>query len=107
MIIKESVLKKVRVSQLKVVEEAIYGCDCCKQEIKEYPNEDNRLEITIFGYNDDNKYFHFCSWDCVFSFISELNEDFDFIRLPFVMKKDVKVSLRGLERFQQLIKERS
>lgn len=107
MIIKEAVYKKVKVTQNKLIENEIYGCDCCKQEIKEHPNEDNRLEITVFGYNDENKHFHFCSWDCVFAFISELNEDFDFINLPFVYKKDVNISLRGIERLQQLIKERS
>ena len=104
---KYSLDKIVKVTQNKLVEDTIYGCDCCHQEIKEYPNEDNRLEITVFGYDDENKHFHFCSWDCVFSFIKDLKEPFDFISLPFVYKKDVKNSLRGVERLIELIKERS
>lgn len=45
MIIKEAKYKNVMVKQRKCVSETVYGCDECRTEIKEYPNEENRLEI--------------------------------------------------------------
>ena len=107
MLIKEAVYKKVKVTQNKLVENAIYGCDCCKKEIRQYPNEDNRLEMTLFKKNDENINLHFCSWDCVLNYISNLKIEFDFISLPFVYSSDVKESMRGFQRLAEIVKERS
>ncbi len=49
MIIKEAEYKKVRETRNRCVKEAVYGCDECGMEILDYPNEDNRLEMTIFS----------------------------------------------------------
>jgi len=86
MLIKEAKYKKVMVEINQCVEETVYGCDECKCEIKEYPNEVDRLDITVF-YNDDNKEpenLHFCSWECVIKNLQTIECDY-FIDLPHVM----------------------
>jgi hypothetical protein len=62
MIIKKAVYKKVRVTENKLVTDEVYGCDYCKKEILQYPNEDDRLELRIFQ-RDKVINLHFCSWD--------------------------------------------
>ena len=104
MIIKEAVYKKVKVTKNKLVTEAVYGCDCCRKEIVQYPNEDNRLEFTLFRKNEEASYFHFCSWDCVLKYISEIDVEFDFISLPCVYCSNVKESRRGIQRLVEIIK---
>jgi hypothetical protein len=65
-LIKEATYKKVRVTQTREVTPDIYGCDECSEEIKQFPNEENRLEVKVF--HKDGKVtgdLHFCSWECV------------------------------------------
>lgn len=84
MIIKKAKYKTVTVKQKRMVSDEVYGCDECKKEIKEFPNEDPRLNITVFYHAEpgtDN--YHFCSWECVLKFIPKINTDY-FINLPHV-----------------------
>jgi len=87
MLIKEAEYKKVKVTQQRMVKDAIYGCDECGTEINEYPNEEDRLEVTVF-YQDFERTektgrLHFCSWECVFKHLPKIKCD-HFISLPFV-----------------------
>ena len=107
MLIKEAVYKEIQVKQNRLIEYAVYGCDCCEKEIQQYPNEDNRLEMTLFQKNDENIHLHFCSWDCVLDYIANLKTEFEFISLPFIYCSDVKESARGFQRLAELVKERS
>lgn len=107
MLIKEAVYKEIQVKQKRLVEDAVYGCDYCEKEIQQYPNEDNRLELTLFQKNDENIHLQFCSWDCVLKYIANLKTEFEFISLPFVYCSNVKESMRGFQRLVELIKERS
>ena len=83
MLIKEAKYKTVMVKRQEEVSPAIYGCDCCGKELPDYPNESVRLDMTVFYRNDKNEYIHLCSWDCVFLYIQENKDRFDyFITLP-------------------------
>jgi len=82
MIIKKAKYKNVTVKQRRMVSEEVYGCDECEKEIKEFPNEDPRLNITVFYQikpSIDN--YHFCSWECIINFIPKIETDY-FFNLP-------------------------
>jgi len=82
MIIKKAKYKTVTVKQKRMVSDEVYGCDECKKEIKEFPNEDPRLNITVFYQikpSIDN--YHFCSWECIINFIPKIETDY-FFNLP-------------------------
>jgi hypothetical protein len=86
MLIKEATYKKVMVEKNQCIEEAVYGCDECKCEIKNYPKEDCRLKMTVF-YKDNNREvdnLHFCSWECVIKKLQTIECDY-FIDLPHVL----------------------
>jgi hypothetical protein len=85
MIVKEAVYKKKKITKFEctLISDVVYGCDECKAEIIEYPNEDNRLEITIYNNNDTNNNLHFCSWGCVLKYIPKLKSDY-FATLPYI-----------------------
>lgn len=89
MLIREAKYKKVKVTQNRMVEEAVYGCDECGEVLPEYPNEPQRLEITIFRSNSTTEHEHFCSWDCVFKRIPKIHTD-HFVSLPFIMYDEGK-----------------
>jgi len=83
MIIKKAKYKKVRVWQRKQIVAEVHGCDCCKKVIKNWPNEEQRLDMTVWHKRDDSdtKSYHFCSWKCVFDFIAKVKCEY-FISLP-------------------------
>lgn len=84
MLIKEAVYKKVTVEQNQLIEDEVFGCDHCKKEIKEFPNEESRLVVDVFRHNDNNtEHLHFCSWKCVLSHLPKIKTDY-FLNLPFV-----------------------
>lgn len=95
MIIKKAKYKKVKVLQTKCISPEVYGCDCCKKEIKDYPNEKGRLDLAVFYHSGeggkDTDHYHFCSWSCVLKFIPTVKTGY-FLNLPHVMfdEKGVK-----------------
>lgn len=106
MIIKEAKYKNVMVKQRKCVSETVYGCDDCKAEIKEYPNEENRLEMTVYRNNDEKtEHLHFCSWDCVLNHIPKVKTDY-FISLPYIYCDARNGSKRGSKQLIKLLTER-
>jgi hypothetical protein len=99
MIIKEAKYKKVKVSQLTCVQDAIIGCDECREEIKDTPTE---LQITVFSNQSENsKDLCFCSWDCVLSYLPKIKTDY-FITLPYV-RFDDKNGKRGAKHLIKLL----
>lgn len=106
MLIKEAVYKKVKVTQNKLVTDAIYGCDECQQEIENYPNEDQRLEMKVFhNHSEETDTLHFCSWDCALKHIPKINTDY-FVGLPFIYFDSPEGSKRGSNHLVKLIRER-
>lgn len=111
MIIKKAVYKKKKVLQNTRISDAVYGCDCCRKEIKNYPNEEGRLNVTVF-YNesgkdtDDIDHYHFCSWSCVLKFIPTVKTGY-FLSLPHVMfdEKGVKSAYELIRLLKPLIKK--
>lgn len=86
MIIKQAKYKSKMVKQRVQVSEEVHGCDCCREEIKEYPNEAYRLEVTVFSHKDHTEaaHLHFCSWVCVLQQLLKMKTDY-FISLPYLM----------------------
>lgn len=55
--------------------------------LKNYPNEDNRLDMTVWPSKDtdnDVNHYHFCSWDCVLKFVPKIKSNY-FASLPHLM----------------------
>lgn len=106
MIIKKAKYKKVKVLQRRMVSREVYGCDCCKKEIKEYPNEEERLDMTVWHQKDDSdtRHYHFCSWDCVLKFVKTVKSDY-FLNLPHVNFDYNKKSKKGIHRLVELLKQ--
>jgi len=101
--IKDAVYEEVMVEQRREVSPEQYGCDECKILISNFPNEDNRLELTIFHNVKDNvEYLHFCSWDCLFKYMPKVETD-DFVSLPFLYFDSTDNGLRSAKRFIELI----
>lgn len=89
MIIKKAKYKKVKVMQTRMVSPEVYGCDECKIEIKDYPNEDTRLEVSVFkDESSSSDLFHFCSWECVFKFVPKIKSKY-FATLPYLQYDSV------------------
>ena len=106
MIIKEAKYKNVMVKQRKCVSETVYGCDECRAEIKEYPNEENRLELTVFRHGSENaEHLHFCTWDCVLNHIPKIKTNY-FVSLPYLYYDGRKTSVRGAKQLIKLLAER-
>lgn len=86
MIIKKAKYKQVRVWQRRCVSSEVYGCDNCKTEIKEYPNEPLRLDMTVWPdkNHSETEHYHFCSWQCVLKFIPKIKSTY-FASLPNLM----------------------
>lgn len=104
MIIKKAVYKKVRVTQAREVSPEKYGCDCCRKEIKEYPNEVNRLELSVWETKEgdsNSKNYHFCSWKCLLKFLPSVKSNY-FASLPF-LHFDEKSDTRTAKEFMKLI----
>lgn len=80
---KEAKYKKVRVTQRIEVSPAVYGCDECRKEIKDYPNENSRLEVTAHSHDVGSENLHFCSWKCVLKHIPKIKCEY-FVSLPFL-----------------------
>ena len=103
MIIKEAVYKTKTVKQKVRISDEVYGCDECRKEIKEYPNEDPRLDLAVFKYdNSAANHLHFCSWDCVFKHLPKIKTDY-FVNIPYI-SYDRNVRGKGAKRFLELIK---
>lgn len=110
MIIKKAVYKKKKVLQKTLISDAVYGCDCCRKEIKDYPNEKGRLDMAVF-YNSnqggkDTDHYHFCSWSCVLKFIPTVKTGY-FLNLPHVMfdEKGVKSAYELIRLLKPLTKK--
>lgn len=104
MIIKEAKYKKVKKLVSQLVTDTVYGCDECKKEIKDYPNESQSLELTVFRNNDlPTEHLHLCSWACVFKHIPKIKSDY-FVSLPYLYFDDA-VSKRGYKEMIRLIKK--
>lgn len=82
MLLKKAKTKRVKTWRYQEITPEIYGCDCCKKEIKNFPNEIDRLRLTVF-YKDsrDADDFHFCSWECVLNYLPKVKCDY-FVSLP-------------------------
>lgn len=108
MIIKEAKYKKVMVKQRQRVSDDVYGCDECRAEIKDYPNEGSRLELKIFHYDNRCDHLHFCSWRCVLKHIPKVKSDY-FVDLPFLYfgesKDDKLVGKRSAKEFIKILKK--
>lgn len=85
MIIKQAKYKTKMVKQRVMVSGEVNGCDCCREEIRDYPNEPGRLEVTVFQHADsaEYKHLHYCSWKCVLAALPKLQTDY-FISLPYL-----------------------
>lgn len=104
MIIKKAVYRTVSVKQKKCVKQEIHGCDQCRKEIKEWPNEPSRLELTIFNKAGlDTKHEHFCSWKCVLKRLVAVDTDY-FIGMPHLMF-DEGVNDRSAAELKRLLKK--
>jgi len=105
MIIKKAEYKKVMVEKKRCISPGVYGCDECKKEIKEYPNETERLEMTIFKNSDQPEYLHFCSWECVLKYIPKIKTDY-FVTLPYLFFDCNKKSKKGGNELIRLLKKK-
>lgn len=95
MILKKAKYKNITVKHRKCVSQEVHGCDECKSVIDEYPNEENRLDITVFRHNNEKtEDLHFCSWECVLKHIPKIKSDY-FVRLPFIYYDQIKGHKRG------------
>lgn len=105
MLIKKAKYKKVKVWQKRQISPDVHGCDCCKKEIKEWPNEASRLELTVFNNEHDtqSERYHFCSWSCVLKFVSTVKCNY-FISLPHLYF-DAGVKERTAKELIKLIKK--
>ena len=85
MIIKKAVYRHKMVKQRVLVSDEVSGCDHCREEIRDYPNEPSRLELTVFWHADrtESKHLHYCSWKCVLAALPKLQTDY-FISLPYL-----------------------
>ena len=105
MIIKEAEYKEVQTTRREKVSEAIYGCDECKTEMKDDPNEHSRLELKVF--HEGNKgvdYLHLCSWDCVLKHLPKIKTDY-FVDLPFLYYDEPAKSKRSVKHLISIIKK--
>jgi hypothetical protein len=105
MIIEEEKYKKCKqCGRREFISNKKYGCDKCKNPINKNSedNEYDYLEISIFYHNDsDSKSFQFCSWECVLSFIKNVQKtkyktDY-FISMPYLSFdfKDKNINFEG------------
>lgn len=66
----------------KLIQDDVYGCDNCKNQIGKKPGSDY-LRMTVFHKDGNSEYCHLCSWECVFKKLKKLKTDY-FIELPFL-----------------------
>ncbi len=105
MLIKKAKFKRVRSWERKRISDDLYGCDECKDEIKDFPNESQRLEVKIFHRNHDlAESKHFCSWECVLKHLPKIKCDY-FVDLPFMYFDEPDGSKRSAERLIKIIKK--
>lgn len=87
MLIKKAKYKKVKVWKRQEISPEVHGCDNCKVVLKSWPNEDNRLDMTVWPTKDtghDTQHYHFCSWDCVLKYIPKIKSTY-FASMPHLM----------------------
>jgi len=102
MIIKERKFRECpECGSKKLIKDEEYGCDACKSPII-LGKHDTYLSLTLFKRSDENKSYHFCSWECVFKKLKTLKTD-DFISLPY-LSFDERNKKRGCEGFWEAIK---
>lgn len=103
MIIKKAKYVNKMVSQRVLVSDEVYGCDECRKEIRDFPNENPRLDIAVFHHSHESERLHFCSWRCVLKHLPKIKTDY-FVSLPFVHydqpTKDVKEFLKVLSKLK-------
>ena len=69
----------------KLLKEAEYGCDNCRGSI-----DGENLRLSCHRMSEGADYFEFCSWLCVFQFVSTIPHDkYDFLSLPLVSYRDM------------------
>ena len=110
MLLKKAVYKKILVKRNRLVEDEIHGCDECKEEIKNYPNEPSRLDLTVFQESGETSHLHFCSWDCALKHLPKIKSD-NFISLPMAtfhkhdgFNRGKAVHKRSGKRLMQILK---
>lgn len=105
MLIKKAVYKEVPTTKRVVVTHEVHGCDECGSVIDEYPNPDNRLDLTVFRHVDDceTESHHFCSWECVLKFLPKIKTDY-FVDLPMMYYDTPKGSKRSAKALIETLK---
>ena len=101
--IKEAKYKEVMVKQRQIVSHEVYGCDECRKEIKEFPNEERKLEMTIFHNKKESMHLHFCSWRCTLKYLPKIKSDY-FATLPYIYFDERK---KGRDELVKLLKSLS
>jgi hypothetical protein len=84
MLIKKAKYRTVSVKQKRIVKEEVHGCDECRTEIENWPNEPVRLDTTVFFQDGQTERLHFCSWRCALKHLPKIKTDY-FISLPNVL----------------------
>ena len=88
MIIKKARYRSKMVKQKVRVSDDVYGCDHCSKEIKSFPNESGRLEVTVFKREHRVEHYHLCSWKCVLKFLPSIKSD-HFVTLPYLYYDEI------------------
>jgi len=83
MLIKEAKYKTCKCGSRKIMSEATYGCDWCKQLIDFNKDDREYLEIKVFTQDHACKHLHLCSWRCVYDILPTIKSDY-FIDVPFL-----------------------
>lgn len=104
MIIKEAKFKTKKITTQVRVSDEVYGCDNCRKEIKEYPNESDRLDMVIFQKNNLSERVHFCSWNCLLEYLPKVKSNY-FLSLPHV-NFDTKSKTKGIDALLRCLKNK-
>lgn len=104
MLLKKAVYKNTRVIRKIMIRDEVHGCDCCRKEIKEYPNESSRLILTVWPKKNQSntETYHFCTWKCLLKFIPRIKSNY-FASLPH-LHFDSKAKERTAIELKNIIK---
>jgi len=56
----------------KIIQQEVYGCDCCKKEIDFNKDDTEYLDFAIFYHDSSNEHKRVCSWSCFAKLIKKL-----------------------------------
>lgn len=86
-----------------LLEDAKYGCDCCKKEIRRNRNSIDHLTVTVFDTRGANlsRRLQFCSWECVLVGIEDLKCNY-FIELPFLQFDTKRAGMTAKDFFKAI-----